>query len=50
MEVNASLSKLEENLSELIHERRSKMLHLPRKIIRIKAKAMFDEETDDPAV
>ena len=38
-----------EKLLELIHERRSKMLHV-RKIIRIKAKAMFDEKTDDPAV
>ena len=43
------ITAIEEKLLELIHERRSKMLHV-RKIIRIKAKAMFDEKTDDPAV
>lgn len=42
--------EIEENLLEWIHERRSKMLHVSRKIIQIKAKAMFDEKTDDPAV
>ena len=42
--------EIEENLLEWIYERRSKMLHVSRKMIRIKAKAMFDEKTDDPAV
>ena len=44
------ITEIEENLLEWIHKRRSKMLHVSRKIIRIKAKAIFDENTDDPAV
>ena len=42
--------EIEENLLEWIYERRSKMLHVSRKMIRTKAKAIFDEKTDDPAV
>ena len=44
------ISEIEENLLEWINERRSKMLHVSRKMIQIKAKAMFDDKTDDPAV
>ena len=42
--------EIKENLLEWIYERRSKMLHVSREMIRIKAKAMCDEKTDDPAV
>ena len=42
--------EIEEKLLEWIHEKRSKMLHVSRKMIQIKAKAMFDDKTDDPAV
>ena len=42
--------EIEENLLEWIYEKRSKMLHVSRKMIRIKAKAMFDKKTDEPAV
>ena len=42
--------EIEENLLEWIYEGRSKMLPVSRKMIQIKAKAMFDEKTDDPAV
>ena len=42
--------EIEENLLEWIYERRSKMLYVSRKMIRIKAKPMFDQKTDDPAV
>ena len=45
-----SIIEIEENLLERIHERRSKVLHVSRKMIRIKAKAMFVERTDDTAV
>lgn len=44
------INEIEENLLMWIHERRSKMPYVSRKIIRIKAKAMFDENTGDPAV
>ena len=42
--------EIEEHSLEWIYERRSKMLHVSRKMIRIKSKAMLDEKTDDPAV
>ena len=38
-----------ENLLQLIYGRRSKMLHVSRKMIQIKAKAI-DEKTNDLAV
>ena len=42
--------EIKESLLEWIYERSSKMLHVSRKMIRIKAKAMFDEKTDDTVV
>ena len=42
--------EIENNLLEWLYERRSKMLHVPKKMIRIKATAIFDEKIDDPAV
>ena len=45
-----AIVEIEESLLEWIHERRSNMFHVSRKMIRAKAKAMFNDKTDDPAV
>ena len=45
-----AIVEFEESLLEWIHERRSNMLHLSRKMIQAKAKEIFDDKTDDPAM
>ena len=40
---------LEETLLIWIHERRSRMLHVSRKMIMYKAKALFDNGNSDPS-
>ena len=42
--------EIEAKLLKWIHEWRSHILHISQKIIRAKAKAMFDEGNVDPAV
>lgn len=41
---------LEEDLVHWVYEKRSKMLHVSRKMIMWKAKSIFDEKNEDPAV
>ena len=41
---------LEEDLVHWVYEKRSKMLHVSRKVIMGKAKSIFDEKNEDPAV
>ena len=41
---------IEEQLLNWVLERRSRMLHVSRKMIKMKAKSMFDSTTQDPAV
>ena len=41
---------LEEDLVHWIYKQRSKMLHVSRKMITWKAKSMFNEKNDDPAM
>ena len=42
--------QLEEDVILWIYDQRSRMLHVSRKMIMFKAKKLFDEKTDDPAV
>ena len=42
--------RLEDDVLLWIFEQRSKMLHISRKMIMFKAKKLFDEKTNDPAV
>ena len=42
--------QLEEDLVLWIYEQRSKMLHVSRKMIIFRAKKMFNEKSDNPAV
>ena len=44
------IMEIEEKLLKRIHERRSRMLHVSRKMIRAKGKAMFDLGNVDPAI
>ena len=41
---------LEEDLVHWIYEKRSRMLHVSRKMIMWKAKSIFDEKNEDPAL
>ena len=41
---------LEEDLVHWIYEKRSRMLHVSRKMIIWKAKSIFDEKNEDPAL
>ena len=44
------IMEIEEKLLKWIHERIPRMLHVSQKIIRAKAKTMFDERNVDPVI